>query len=416
MNHVPRVHPAAPLGLVLLVVLATGCGDRAAEIEADAGPGSDATSPGGLAYPIVDTGQTACYSATAGITCPAAGEGYYGQDGTYSGRAFSYTDNGDGTVTDDVTGLMWVKARGDKVTWEDALAGAASCRVGGYDDWRMPTIKELYSLIDFRGKAGQTDAECEPYIDTRYFEIVFGDVTGGRVIDGQDWSATAYVGTTMMGDATTFGVNFIDGRIKGYGRTDPQTGGTKTLYARYVRLNPSYGKNAFYDRGDGTVADESTGLDWQQADSGEAMTWSAALAYCESLGLAGHADWRLPNAKELQSIVDYTRAPLVTNSAAIDPIFGVTKIESYYWTGTTHREGPGGPEGSAAVYLAFGRAMGWMQQPPNSGNYQFIDVHGAGAQRSDPKQGDPSAYPYGQGPQGDDIRILNYVRCVRGGN
>jgi hypothetical protein len=44
-----------------------------------------------------------------------------------------------------------------------------------------------------------------------------------------------------------------------------------------------------------------------------------------------------------------------------------------------------------------------------------MDVHGAGAQRSDPKAGDPTRFPYGRGPQGDVIRIYNYVRCVRGG-
>ena len=41
------------------------------------------------------------------------------------------------------------------------------------------------------------------------------------------------------------------------------------------------------------------------------------------------------------------------------------------------------------------------------------DVPGAGAQRSDPKNGDPNDYPTGHGPQGDAIRIQNYVRCVR---
>jgi len=44
-----------------------------------------------------------------------------------------------------------------------------------------------------------------------------------------------------------------------------------------------------------------------------------------------------------------------------------------------------------------------------------INVHGAGAQRSDPKSGDPKQFPQGRGPQGDDIRIYNFVRCVRGG-
>jgi len=47
------------------------------------------------------------------------------------------------------------------------------------------------------------------------------------------------------------------------------------------------------------------------------------------------------------------------------------------------------------------------------GNYELMDVHGAGAQRSDPKVGNPDDYPYGHGPQGDVIRIYNFVRCVR---
>jgi hypothetical protein len=51
--------------------------------------------------------------------------------------------------------------------------------------------------------------------------------------------------------------------------------------------------------------------------------------------------------------------------------------------------------------------------PPLSGNYLLLDVHGAGAQRSDPKSGNPDDYPYGHGPQGDVIRIYNHVRLVR---
>ena len=44
---------------------------------------------------------------------------------------------------------------------------------------------------------------------------------------------------------------------------------------------------------------------------------------------------------------------------------------------------------------------------------RWMDVHGAGAQRSDPKIGDPDDFPTGRGPQGDAIRIYNYVRLVR---
>ena len=67
--------------------------------------------------------------------------------------------------------------------------------------------------------------------------------------------------------------------------------------------------------------------------------------------------------------------------------------------------------GVTASYVAFGEALGWMQSP--WGGFTLMDVHGAGAQRSDPKVGDPSEYSYGRGPQGDVVRIYNYVRCVR---
>jgi streptogramin lyase len=79
----------------------------------------------------------------------------------------------------------------------------------------------------------------------------------------------------------------------------------------------------------------------------------------------------------------------------------------FYWTSTTHVEGVG----NKAAYVAFGQAFGFMPRP--DGTVSFQDVHGAGCQRSDPKTGDPAAYPTGFGPQGDVIRIYNYVRCVR---
>ncbi len=69
--------------------------------------------------------------------------------------------------------------------------------------------------------------------------------------------------------------------------------------------------------------------------------------------------------------------------------------------------------GSFAAYIAFGEALGYMESPPGSGIYQLLDVHGAGAQRSDPKSGNPADWPYGNGPQGDVVRIDNHVRCVR---
>ena len=377
-------------------------------------------------YPIVGTGQSTCYDDSREIAPPRPGQPFYGQDAQWPGPRPSYRDNGDGTVTDVITGLMWVQARGPKVTWADAAAGAAACRVGGHSDWRMPTIKELYSLIHFAG-GFHPEGGSVPYIDTRYFGFQYGDPSAGeRPIDCQDWSATTYVGTTMNGNPTAFGVNFADGRIKGYPKLRPARAGGPTahrLYVRYVRGNPDYGKNDFHDNGDGTVTDRATGLMWSKADSRTGLNWEAALAWVQARNAEtylGHNDWRMPSAKELQSIVDYTRAPAVTNSAAIDPVFQTTRLGDgeypFFWTGTTHLDGPRDRQGTAAVYIAFGRALGWMSFPPGRGDYRLLDVHGAGAQRSDPKHGDAAAFPHGRGPQGDVIRIYNFVRCVRGGS
>ena len=94
----------------------------------------------------------------------------------------------------------------------------------------------------------------------------------------------------------------------------------------------------FVDHGDGTVTDTSTGLMWQKdtADVSrdgtigdeDAISWQAALTYCDSLTFAGHDDWRLPNVRELQSIVDYGRF-----NFAIDPTFRAMSV--YYWSSST---------------------------------------------------------------------------------
>lgn len=386
-------------------------------------------------YEVVDTGQDGCYDTLQAIACPQAGESFYGQDAQYTGNHPSYTLSGDGlTVHDNNTGLTWIRTpdtdgdddvdSDDKLSWVEFQSYPATLNAesfGGYNDWRRPTIKELYSLIDFRGidpsgYSGDTTG-LVPFIDRSYFDFAYGDESAGeRLIDAQYWSSTEYVGTVFGGEPAVFGVNFADGRIKGYPR-DTGPGGTMTQFVRCVRGNTVYGVNDFVDNDDGTITDAATGLMWMQDDGGVGVVWEDALEYAENLIFAGHDDWRLPNAKELQSIVDYTRSPTTTGSAAIDTLFNCTSIIDeagdtnypFYWTSTTHAN-MGVAPGTFAAYVAFGQALGYFGPP---GMETWIDVHGAGAQRSDPKVGDPSDWPYGHGPQGDAIRIYNFVRCVR---
>jgi len=377
-------------------------------------------------YPVIDTGQAVTYDTLQVIPFPQPGDPFYGQDAQYDGVQFSFENNNDGIVTDLNTGLSWQQFLFDeKITYDDAVAAADSFSLNGYNDWRLPGIKEIYSLIDFRGVTGISANESTPFIDTNYFQFRYGEETSGeRFIDAQYVSSTEYVGTTMNGDFTVFGVNFADGRIKGYGTTMP--GGSEKLFeVRFVRGNPGYGTNEFIDNGNETITDNSTELMWSKDDGGVGLNWEEALSYVyqkNQEGYLGYNDWRLPNAKELQSIIDYTRSPQTTNSAAINFLFNVTPIIDegggtnypFYWANTTHADGPPDHQFTKAVYVCFGEALGFMEQPPGSGNYVLLDVHGAGAQRSDPKNGDPNNYPYGFGPQGDVIRIYNYVRLVRG--
>jgi hypothetical protein len=148
----------------------------------------------------------------------------------------------------------------------------------------------------------------------------------------------------------------------------------------------------------------------------------ASVQAQNAAGYLGHDDWRLPNAKELQSIVDYTRAPDAVDPShqgpAMDPVFTCTQITNeacaanypWYWAGTTHGNYSG--TGTGGIYVCFGRSMGYMGG--------WTDVHGAGAQRSDPKSGSLSNYTHADcgyyhsiAPQGDAIRIHNYIRLVR---
>jgi hypothetical protein len=385
-----------------------------------------------LSYKIIGTGQTNSYNNTGIISLPAEGQPFYGQNANHPGNIPTYTDNGDGTITDHLSGLMWEKTTDkngdgminyyDKSTYSSALAGAASCKTGGYTDWRLPTIKEQYSLIMYYGAEANPTASVQgsavPFISTDYFSFGYGDIHSSshgatsdeRLIDAQYATSTIYASTTMGGNSTMFGVNFADGRIKGYPANN-----LKKYYVLYVRGNQDYGTNMFTDNGDGTITDKATGLMWMQNDSGSHMLWENALSNAENFTYAGYSDWRLPDVKELQSIVDYNRSPSTTNSAAINSLFNCTQITNeageadypYYMSSTTFSSQTP-TDGKAACYVSFGRAMGYMS---NLGGW--IDVHGAGAQRSDPKTGNPANFPTGFGPQGDAIRIYNYFRLVR---
>jgi hypothetical protein len=196
---------------------------------------------------------------------------------------------------------------------------------GGYTDWRLPTIKELFYIVDF------SVPSPGPTINSWYFPKTR--------TDGLYWSST----TNAYRTDSAWGVDF-------YGGYCTCTNGNKDnqYYARAVRggqsgsfdsagdglpAESSTAAGHYSDNGDGTISDSSTGLMWQQGTAGRMMSsWEQALAYCENLNLGGHTDWRLPTIKEIHSLVDYSRYnPAVNTTYFLD-----TQPSSLYWSSTTY--------------------------------------------------------------------------------
>ncbi|MEI7851423.1 MAG: DUF1566 domain-containing protein [Kiritimatiellales bacterium] len=252
-----------------------------------------------LALP--DTGQTTNFTST------------FGEDSDYTIHPPAYVSNGDGTVSDKVTGLMWQQTDGGEMTWESAATYASTNNVGGYTDWRLPTAHELYSIT----KQGAIN----PAINTNYFTVTAAQYWWTR---DQRADSSNYVWAVNAG-----------GGIGAHPKTETlSAGGSSRFHVRCVRGAPAPSSSSpihhFTSNGNGTITDGDTGLMWQQGEIPATTNWEGAVQYAEALSLGGYTDWRLPNIKELQSINDET---LTAPSVSTVYFPGVTA--SRYWTSTS---------------------------------------------------------------------------------
>ncbi len=252
---------------------------------------------------LPDTGQTADFTALPG------------EDSDYLTNAPSYTDNGNGTISDNITGLMWQKVDSGEISWTNALAYAVTNNIAGFTDWRLPTIHELHSIVSWAGNP--------PQFNTTFFTLT---QTGNTNFW---WTSETRVGATN--NVWNIGNG---GTVRSSAKTDTlSSGGTNYYHARLVRGAPAP-TNAithnYTTNGDGTVTDVDTGLMWVQAEVPAAMDWSNALIYAEGLTFAGYTDWRLPNIREMRSLNDEK----VSNPSASASAFPSNKI-ARYWSATT---------------------------------------------------------------------------------
>ena len=263
-------------------------------------------------FNLPDTGQTTCYQTIVVTDCDGTG-----QDGAYNINPMSYTDNLNGTVTDNNTGLMWQKEDDNQTyNWYQAAgvhSGTSnpstvdvcgSLHLGGHDDWRLPAKTELLGIVDY------SVPYSGPTIMSAYFPNTDATNFWSSTTDDQfsltnnAWSVDYSTGHTILNSASDY-----------------------SYYVRCVR--GAISTRTLVDNGNGIVTDSRSRLMWQQGES-EEMTWGSALSYCEGLSLGGHTDWKLPNVKELESLMDDTR-----DIPTIDTTFFPGALSTKYWTSTT---------------------------------------------------------------------------------
>ena len=141
------------------------------------------------------SGQTICWNGS-GVVIPCAGTG---QDGdTQAGAPLSYTDNGDGTITDHNTKLVWEKKSSDGsihdvnagYAWANAfavhIAALNAANFAGQDDWRLPNVRELQSIANYENFNPSVSSEfntaCTPGAATV--------LTGSCTTSAQYWAST----------------------------------------------------------------------------------------------------------------------------------------------------------------------------------------------------------------------------------
>lgn len=361
--------------LLMLIMTASCSGDIGQETAAQSSA-QPTTTPVPSYFPVVESGVEQCYNFVGQISCPSAEDILFGQDGNYTGLSFDFEGQDDGTVVDKNTGLVWQQVQNNsRVTLSEARHACSDLVMAGKDDWRLPTIQELFSIADMSGSVGNRFFLDSDIFDIRYARPEEPYLDGQRFDEaGQTWSSSP--GINGQG---AYVFNFFNGDL----RTYPEE---QTFFYRCVRGN-SYGVNDFLVREDGTILDNASGLQWEQAESAFSMNWGAALNYCESLDLAGFDDWRLPSIKELASLV---------LSAGSSVHIAAPESGSRLWTSTTSVEQP-----ALAYYACLQDCVDLKEQDLGRGSFY-----------KEPKYGNPADYTSDQ----TTIIINNLVRCVRGGD
>jgi hypothetical protein len=293
------------------------------------------------------SGQTLIY---------ASGDDGYFQAGT-EWQTPRFTDNGDGTVTDTLTGLMWLKDGGCLYkSWSTALSTITdfsgnpakyNCAeyIGSYSDWRLPNMREIESLINFgvSNSSGWLNSNGFKNVKPYYWVS-----TSYAASTSYAWMVNLLNGTTAYNSKkNSYYMLPVRSSTSEKSYNVPQTGQSRS-YAigddGFIQAGIEWPTPRFTDNGDGTVTDTLTGLMWLKDGGCFRKNWSSALATITDFNnnpgkypcreyASDYSDWRLPNIREIESLVNYG----TSNSAGWINLNGFTNLNSSsYWSSTTY--------------------------------------------------------------------------------
>jgi len=286
-------------------------------------------------FTLADTNQRQCFDNATIMTCPSTGQDFFGQDAQYGwdtshAAADRFTRNttvaAEPVVQDNVTGLIWQGCTAglhgagcatgtvETKTWQEARNYCTGLTWGGHDDWYLPDEYELQSIVDFGRYSPAIDDTAFPATASYWF-----------------WSSSSsYTGSGWF-------VGFGSGAVASFGKDNAS-------HVRCVRPGPGSARVLVRSTpvaDEPVVQDSATGLLWQGCTAGlggsdcatgsaETRTWQQALAYCAGLAWGGRGDWRLPDIKELRSIVDNRRL-----SPTIDATAFPATPSDWFWSSSS---------------------------------------------------------------------------------
>ena len=230
----------------------------------------------GCHCPNMPTGTTMCSNGAEFVSCDTIGQEseWYGQDGHYPSDALSYTDNGDGTIRDELSGLVWATTPAAELSWSEAneycLGGAGGLPGEG---WRIPTVPELVSVVVFPG------------------------MTPDAVFDAPVSITWASTGNTVSTGPSDHGSHVRLGNAGAFIMTVGDEEQHQALCVLDPNAETTNQRQASVETLEGLFVNRATGLYWSGAPDCEACSFTQSIAECDQKP----GEWRLPDFKELVS-------------------------------------------------------------------------------------------------------------------